>query len=134
MTREQKKKKKKRTTQRKKEMLFQDSCEDKGDHYVIGCVLNPIVATKDDAEMLYEYIRDLRKLPKPFHFTLDAKNGKLFSYVSFLPGILKEASAGGVSDCLSATIYILDSIGVFSVLSPIVDSMSHLTTIRLISV
>ena len=115
-------------------MFFEDNCEDGGDYYIVSCKLLPHDVTEENAEILYEYIRNLRKLPKPFHFILDATQGKLFSFMPFIKGILKESKGGGVAPCLDAILYVPDILGLITLIAPVVASVSYLTNITLVPV
>lgn len=112
-------------------MMFDDECHDKGEEYEVNCRLLPVCANTTNCHLFYEYISNIRKLPKPFRFYLDTTQGKLLSIIPFVPTILMEAKKGGVSKCLSCDITMFDSSGLISLMQPVIESFSSLTQIKL---
>ncbi len=111
--------------------FFNESVQDKGEYYVVYCDLTNQPVTDENAHTMYEFIADVRRLPKKFEFVLDARPASLFNFLPFLPQILFEAKKGGVSKCISTSI-IVPANGPMASLMPFLNSVAHLTKIELL--
>lgn len=111
--------------------LFEDVCEDKDSFFEVYVRLTSVPVTQEQAPSLYEFIANVRKLRKPFHFHLDARKARFNNYLPFIPQILIEAKKGGVSKCLSTEIVVPDRPMVREIFKPIIESVRFLTYITL---
>jgi hypothetical protein len=101
--------------------LFKEACVEEDEFFIILCELLPVQPDVTNVEEFYNYIRMLRKLPKPFYVRLDTTNGPFSSYIQFLPKIIKELCTKGTSNCLEMEISLLNSLVIVPVVNNVIE-------------